>query len=52
LNTAYDLYIKTAPDNSYATVDERGWHLSTDGAETLDSAAQTRLHNLRRWLTK
>ena len=23
LNTAYDLFLKTAPDNSYATVDER-----------------------------
>ena len=25
LNTAYDLFLKTAPDNSYATVDEHGW---------------------------
>jgi TnpA family transposase len=52
LNTAYDLFLKTAPGNSYATVDERGWHLSTDAAETLDAAAQTRLDDLRRWLTK
>ncbi len=33
-------------------MDERGWHLSTDAAETLDAAAQTRLGDLRRWLTK
>ena len=52
LNTAYDLFLKTAPDNTYATVDQDGWHLSTDAAETLDAAAQTRLGNLRKWLTK
>jgi hypothetical protein len=33
-------------------VDEHGWHLSTDAAETLDAAAQTRLGDLRKWLTK
>jgi TnpA family transposase len=52
LNTAYDLFLKTAPDNTYATVEEDGWHLSTDAAETLDTAAQTRLGDLKRWLTK
>jgi TnpA family transposase len=52
LNTAYDLFLKTAPANTYATADEEGWHLSTDLAETLDAAAQTRLGELRRWLTK
>jgi TnpA family transposase len=52
LNTAYDLFLKTAPANTYATADEEGWHLSTDTAETLDAAAQTRLGELRKWLTK
>jgi TnpA family transposase len=52
LDTAYDLFLKTAPANTYATADEEGWHLSTDPAETLDAAAQTRLGELRRWLTK
>ena len=52
LNTAYDLFLKTAPDNSYATADEDGWHLSKDAAETLDAAAQTRLGELRKWLAK
>jgi TnpA family transposase len=52
LNTAYDLFLKTAPANSYATVDEKGWHLSTDAAETLDTEAQTRLDDLKGWLTK
>jgi TnpA family transposase len=52
LNTAYDLFLKTAPENTYATVNEEGWHLSTDAAETLDAAAQMRLGDLRTWLTK
>ena len=52
LNTAYDLFLKTAPANTYATVEEDGWHLLTDPAETLDAAAQTRLGDLKKWLTK
>lgn len=52
LNTAYDLFLKTAPGNTYATVEEDGWHLSKDAAETLDAAAQTRLGDLRKWLSK
>jgi hypothetical protein len=51
LNTADDLFLETAPGNSYATVDERGWYLSADAAETLDNAAQTRLGDLRKWRT-
>ena len=52
LNTAYDLFLKTAPHNSYATADGNGWHLSTEAAESLDAAAQTRLGELRKWLAK
>jgi TnpA family transposase len=52
LNTAYDLFLKTAPGNTYATVKEDAWHLSKDVAETLDTAAQTRLGDLRKWLAK
>jgi hypothetical protein len=52
LDTAYDLFLKMAPENSYATADEAGWHLSKDTAETLDAAAQTRLGDLRKWLAK
>src|SRR3954451_23840848 len=52
LNTAYDLFLRTAPANTYATVEEDGWHLSTDATETLDAAAQTRLGDLKKWLTK
>ena len=49
LNTAYDLFLKMAPENSFATADGDGWHLSKDTAETLDAAAQTRLGDLRKW---
>jgi len=52
LNTAYDLFLNTAPGNTYATVQEDAWHLSKDVAETLDAAAQTRLGDLRKWLAK
>jgi TnpA family transposase len=52
LDTAYDLFLKTAPDNTYATVKEDGWHLSPDAAEAWDAAAQTRLGDLKRWLTE
>jgi TnpA family transposase len=52
LNTAYDLFLKTAPGNTYATVEEDGWRLSTDAAKTLDAQAQTRLGDLRKWLAK
>jgi TnpA family transposase len=52
LNTAYDLFFKMAPENSFATADGDGWHLSKDAAETLDATAQTRLSDLRKWLAK
>jgi hypothetical protein len=51
LNQAYDLFLKTAPGNSYAIVDEDGWHLSTDTTEKLDHEGQARLHHLKGWLT-
>jgi TnpA family transposase len=52
LNAAYDLFLKTAADNSFATADGDGWHLSKDVAETLDAGAQTRLGDLRKWLAR
>jgi hypothetical protein len=40
LSAAYDSFLKTAPTNSYAVVDEQGWHLSADSGEKLDQEAQ------------
>ena len=50
LDKAYDLFLKTAPDNTYATVDEDGWHLSVDSAEKLSDEEQARLDRLKSWL--
>jgi TnpA family transposase/predicted transcriptional regulator len=52
LDAAYDLFLATAPANSYATADEDGWHLSTDATEAPDAEAQARLGELRRWLAE
>jgi len=43
LGDAYDSFLKTAPTNSYAVMDEQGWHLSADSSEKLDQEAQDRL---------
>ena len=35
LNLAYDNFLESLPQNTYAQVDEDGWHLSTDPGEKL-----------------
>src|SRR5262249_15464056 len=50
LDRAYDLFLATAPGNSFATIDEEGWHLATDASEKLDAEAQMRLAELKAWL--
>jgi TnpA family transposase len=50
LNKAYDLFLQTAPGNSYAHVDENGWCLSSDTAEKLSKEAEERLGHLKSWL--
>jgi hypothetical protein len=52
LGDAYDNFLKTAPTNSYAVMDEQGWHLSADSGEKLDQEAQDRLNNLKSWLAQ
>ena len=52
LNTAYDLFLKTAPHNSYAKVDETRLAPVHGCRRELDTAAQTRLGALRKWLAK
>jgi TnpA family transposase len=52
LNKAYDQFLKTAPGNSYALVDEDGWHLAADTAEKPDPESQQRLGALKDWLTR
>ncbi len=51
LNEAYDTFLASLPDNAYATVDEKGWVLSTDSAEKLDKETKKRLDTLENWLS-
>ena len=50
LNRAYDAFLQSQSDNSYATVDENGWHLSADPAEKLGEGDEQKLQLLRNWL--
>ncbi len=50
LNRAYDAFLQSQSDNSYATVDENGWHLSADPAEKLCEGDEQKLQLLRNWL--
>jgi TnpA family transposase len=50
LNKAYDLFLQAAHGNSYASVDEDGWCLSSDTPEKLSEEAEERLDRLKNWL--
>jgi hypothetical protein len=50
LNRAYDLFLQTAPGNSYASVDEDGWCLSVDTPEKPGKEADENLDRLKSWL--
>ena len=52
LGDAYDGFVKTAPTNSYAVMDEHGWRLSADSGDKLDQDAHDRLTNLKSWLAQ
>ena len=51
LNKAYDTFLASLPDNAYATVDEKGWVLSTDSTDKLDKETEKRLDTLKNWLS-
>lgn len=50
LGNAYDRFSNAAPGNTYATVDEDGWHLSVDSTERLGADSQDALDGLKSWL--
>ncbi len=50
LNTAYDAFLQSQTDNTFATVDERGWQLSTDPAEKLQESDEQKLIGLKNLL--
>ena len=50
LNNAYDTFLASLPNNAYATVDEKGWVLSTDSADKLNKDEEQQLETLENWL--
>lgn len=50
LNKAYERFLEQLPQNTYARVDENGWHLSVDSAEQFDSDSKNQLESLKSWL--
>ncbi len=52
LNKAYDVFLRTAPQNKYATAEDGRWRLSVDPSERLAPDAEAQLHRLKGWLTR
>ncbi len=52
LGHAFDQFLSTSPTNSYATVDDKGWHLSADPADKPDDESKAKLAHLNGWLAQ
>ena len=52
LNQAYDDFLSSQPNNTYANVNSDGWQLSTDPAEKLEPSSEVELDRLKSWLKK
>ena len=52
LNTAYEAFLQSETRNTFATVSENGWQLSTDPAEQLKEHEERQLQRLRNILTE
>ena len=52
LNEAYDSFLLSLPNNTYAKVDSEGWQLSTDPADKLQPQEEEKLDELKSWLKK
>ena len=51
LNKAYDEFLTGLLENTYASVDDDSWVLSTDSAEKPDKETERRLETLENWLS-
>ena len=51
-NLAYDRFLETLPNNTYAQVDGARWHLSVDSAEPLDPTEEAKIDQLKSWIKK
>jgi len=50
LNLAYDNFLASLPENTYAAVNVDGWTLSSNKAEKLNKETEKKLENLTLWL--
>ncbi len=51
LNAAYDAFLQSQTENSFASVDESGWQLSKDPAEELSGDEEQKLSELKKFLS-
>ncbi len=51
LNGAYDRFLALLPENTYASVNEKGWQLSAYPTEKIGEEGEQRLEALRVWLS-
>ena len=52
LNSAFDLFQKSAPENTYAQVDGDRWDLSVDRSDPLDPTVFVKLQQFKDWVKK
>lgn len=52
LNQAFDNFLEKLPTNSYAQVDKDGWNLSIDHSPQSSADVETKLAQLRNWLSE
>ncbi|MHC4536003.1 MAG: Tn3 family transposase, partial [Planctomycetota bacterium] len=52
LNEAYDNFLFSLPNNTYAKINAEGWQLETDPVEKLQPQEEEKLDELRSWLKK
>ncbi|MFQ5856019.1 MAG: Tn3 family transposase [Anaerolineae bacterium] len=52
LNQVYDQFLGQLPENTYASVGENGWQLSSDPGDKLEAEDEQRLGKLQQWLAE
>ena len=52
LNNSFDRFLNMLPENAFAKIDENGWRLLSDNAETLDKKTEEGLESLKDWLSE
>ena len=52
LNSSFDRFLNTLPENAFTKIDENGWRLSSDNSEKLDKKTEEGLADLKRLLSE